>query len=327
MDTFLAAQQIDIDQSSRAAAGLYERVVRSMSIDRLDDGLSEVWDGLHDVRDSSDPADWRAFAAAMRREDRLRELLHQDPFTRRAFEKPRGYAGDAVMMDYLYGVHSYHTAAAGASELGREIFRFARTRPAARAVCYRREHIAQLIDRTAAAVARPNILAIAAGHLREAERSSALADGLVGRLVALDADAESLREVEARYGRLGVETIHASVRHILAGKLRIGAFDFVYAAGLYDYLSDPVAGALTSRLFEIVNPGGELFIPNFVPSCRDRAFMEAFMNWDLIYRDEYDMSRLVESLPAAHVASYDIYRDPSDSIVYLRVKKARLATS
>src|SRR5436189_182960 len=99
---------------------------------------------------------------------------------------------DTLLAAQQIGIDQPSGAAAGASELGREIFRFTRTRPAPRAVCYRREHIAQLIDRTAAAVARPNILAIAAGHLREAELSAALADGLVGRLVALDADAESL---------------------------------------------------------------------------------------------------------------------------------------
>ena len=30
------------------------------------------------------------------------QLLMEDPYTRRAFEKPRGYAGDAVMLDFVY---------------------------------------------------------------------------------------------------------------------------------------------------------------------------------------------------------------------------------
>ena len=28
-------------------------------------------------------------------------LCQEDPYTRRAFEKPRGYAGDAVMLDFF----------------------------------------------------------------------------------------------------------------------------------------------------------------------------------------------------------------------------------
>ena len=46
-----------------------------------------------------------AIAAAVGRQiltHPLGELLHRDPFTRRGFDKPRGYAGDAVLIDYLY---------------------------------------------------------------------------------------------------------------------------------------------------------------------------------------------------------------------------------
>lgn len=31
----------------------------------------------------------------------LREIILSDPYSRRAFEKPRGYAGNAVMLDYI----------------------------------------------------------------------------------------------------------------------------------------------------------------------------------------------------------------------------------
>lgn len=57
--------------------------------------LTELWT---DVRD----ADQRAALLTKCRQHSLFSLIQRDPFTSRAAIKPRGYAGDAVMMDYLY---------------------------------------------------------------------------------------------------------------------------------------------------------------------------------------------------------------------------------
>ena len=46
------------------------------------------------------------------------------------------------------------------------------------------------------------------------------------------------------------------------------------------------------------------------------------MAWDLIYRDEFDMTGLIARIPAQEIASYDIYSDRSRSIVYLMIRKA-----
>jgi cyclopropane fatty-acyl-phospholipid synthase-like methyltransferase len=136
--------------------------------------------------------------------------------------------------------------------------------------------------------------------LREAEPQT-LASGDLGRFVALDADAESLRDIDRHYAHLGVETVHASVRHFLMKKIKLGTFDFVYAAGLYDYLCESTAQALSARLFEMVNPGGQMLIPNFAPQLRDRAYMETFMDWTLIYRDQPDMVRLLDKIERAQI--------------------------
>jgi extracellular factor (EF) 3-hydroxypalmitic acid methyl ester biosynthesis protein len=311
----------EVTTPSAAGASLFGRTEHHIKCGRLTAGLDDLCAGLTDVRESVGCAEWPAFTRSVRGVP-LMDLLHEDPLTRRAFQKPRGYAGDAVMMDYVYGLHAYVEAAAGASPLGKDIFEWVRNRPASRGVRFRREHIAHLIDALADGSSQPHVLALAAGHLREIEESTAARTGRVGRFVALDPDRESLREVTARYGHLGVETVNGSVRDLFARNIPLGRFDFVYAAGLYDYLSNPMAQVLTGRMFDLTNPGGQLLIPNFAPCCPDRAYLETFMAWDLMYRDEFDMARLLEQIPSKRIASYDIYSDPSGSIVYLLVKKA-----
>jgi len=81
------------------------------------------------------------------------------------------------------------------------------------------------------------------------------------------------------YGHLGIRTLPGSVRQILSGKAKTGQYDFVYAAGLFDYLSGPVAAALICRMFEMTRPGGMMLIPNFLTGGRDAGYMEAFMDW------------------------------------------------
>ena len=300
---------------------ILDQAVACIESGQVNQAMDDIFTGLQRTRDNMSDEDWAGFARYTREHHELGNSVYQDPMTRRAYEKPRGYAGDAVMMDYLYGIHGHHDAVGDASALGREIYEYIRGCQATSAVRYRREHIAQLIDSTATGRSSASVLAVASGHLREAELSSALASGYLGRFVALDADAASLRDVERHYGRLGVETVHASVRHILMRKISLGAFDFVYAAGLYDYLGENTAQTLSARLFEMVNPGGQMLIPNFAPRLRDRAYMETFMDWTLIYRDEQAMVRLLAQVEPAQIQSYDVYHDPSGSVVYLRVKK------
>ena len=133
---------------------------------------------------------------------------------------------------------------------------------------------------------------------------------------------ESLSLIARDYSRFGIRTVSGSVRQMLAQRRSFGEFDFVYAGGLFDYLSYPVAAALTSRLFEMTRPGGIVLIPNFKPQVADAGYMEAFMDWRLIYRDHEDMRRLVESLPAHEIEDCQIFDDRDGAMTFLLLGKA-----
>ena len=88
--------------------GVHEQLLAG----RVEQPLAELIDDLSERREN-DPESWPAYAQFCLSHPVCR-LLYEDPFTHRAFAKPRGYAGDAVMMDYIYGLGEVAAAARAA---------------------------------------------------------------------------------------------------------------------------------------------------------------------------------------------------------------------
>jgi hypothetical protein len=273
--------------------------------------------GLLTLRRRWMPEVWRRFCKETAKKHPLRPFLHQCPFTRRAFERPRGYAGDAVLIDYLY-----MDRAADELHAGREIYRYMHQQPSSVSVRERRELLARAIDETADRVpGQARILSVACGHLREAETSRAVAERRVGELIAFDQDPLSLAEI-SHHNPHGVVKPHCgSVRALLSGKATFSDMDFVYSAGLYDYLSDAVATRLTGLLFGMLRSGGKMLVANFAMYPPETGYMEAFMDWWLIYRDEDGMRALLGEVPMEQLSSVRLFRDSQDNVIYLELTR------
>jgi hypothetical protein len=301
-------------RNARALQDLLDDCNGQLCARNFKQGFGSLIGGLTGIRSSAAPAEWKELIHRICRNHPIGAATRLDPFTRRSFAKPRGYAGDAVMMDMIYRRDSDEL---NGSELGRFIFGHTTgTGQEARAVRYRRTLIAEMIDELAEQTERPRILSIASGHLREAELSKALKEGAVDEWLALDQDTESLKEVSRCCGRAPVRVMNVSVRQILVGKLDAGKFDLVYSAGLYDYLSKPVAEKLTGRMFNLLKPNGKLMIANFLEGLENAAYMEAFMDWNLIYRTEAEMGDILRTLDQSSSYSHRTFVDPMRAVVY-----------
>jgi hypothetical protein len=273
--------------------------------------------GLNDYRRQVGQEFWVGSAIPACRTHPLHGLLLQDPYTHRAFHKPRGYAGDAIMLDFIYqGVTPDGTTA-----LGQAIFKETTSSSNARSVLARRDLLARRIDEVAESVDRPAILSIACGHLREAQRARSVCQGVRGAFFALDQDAESLATVAREQSGNRVQTVHSSVAALLRGELPVPPLHFVYAAGLFDYLSDALAERLAARMFQMLAPGHSLLIGNFAPDNPGPGYLEAFMDWQLVYRDEQQMENLARRIPGAAIASRSVFRDPYQNVVYLELTR------
>ena len=87
------------------SAGTGDELVDALMAIDTSDGLpaflSACRSELDVFRTSVPAAKWQEFVQS-RAADRLRSAFLDDPYTRRGYEKPRGYAGDAVLLDYIY---------------------------------------------------------------------------------------------------------------------------------------------------------------------------------------------------------------------------------
>jgi cyclopropane fatty-acyl-phospholipid synthase-like methyltransferase len=182
--------------------------------------------------------------------------------------------------------------------------------------------LVKLIDELAGRIKHgAQILSIASGHVREAHLAAAVRGGRISRFVALDQDEATMKVVATELHRYGVETVTEQVRAVILGKCIPGTFDLIYSVGLSDYLPTRVTERLISRMFAMLNPGGQLVIPNFLPNILDSGFMESFMDWHLIYRDAADMSALARNLPKEEIAGKRTFSDPTNNIVFLQITK------
>ncbi len=282
------------------------------------EAVAVLCDGLRTLRNSLSDNLWVSEVIASCRSHPVLELLLQDPYTSRAFRKPRGYAGDAEMLDYIYsGEPPIDT-----TSIGRSVFRGTTGLPNGISVVERRDILSKKIDSIAASRSHPKVLSIACGHLRECQSSSAISKGLIAEFVALDQDAASLEFVRREMTPLGVKVIQSSVLEIIRKRITFSGFDFVYAAGLFDYLSNELGKRLFATMFEMLQSQGRLLIANFVPDNHGRGYMECFMDWHLICRDETQMKAFLAAIDSEQMADYQLYRDTQKNVLYLEVLKS-----
>jgi extracellular factor (EF) 3-hydroxypalmitic acid methyl ester biosynthesis protein len=265
--------------------------------------------------------DWAAVIKLLRQTE-LFQLSQLCPFTSHSFQKPRGYAGDALLLDWIYRDYRVNTSPE-AGTVNALVYRNTCSSPPATAVRWRKQHLASLIDDTAFVTPHARVLSLACGHLREADVSVAVKQGLIKELVALDQDAQSLSEVQLAYVAQGmpVTPVLANIRDVIIGKHKLHDFDLIYSAGLYDYLDDKVAKKLTAILFNALKPGGRIILTNFLYGTSDTGWTQAMMDWFLIYRDQADIEAFADDIPKDQISRLHNYQCPTRSIGYVSIRK------
>jgi SAM-dependent methyltransferase len=278
-------------------------------------------EGLHLLRNSVDRNVWQEIIP-IAQEHPVAQYFLQDPFTRWSFTKPRGYSGDAGLLDFIYGHPSVAEQIENASPIGRALYDYTKDASSSVAVRERRDLLTKYVDGVSSSLGKDaEVLTIAAGHLREANASHALQEGRLARWVALDQDPHSVESIKRDFAGTAIQAVEGSVRGLLTKANTLGQFDFIYAAGLYDYLSDKVSAKLTQRCLSMLKPKGVFLFANFATEIGVDGYMETFMNWPLLLRTEGDMKRIISASTEDGATNSTVFFGENRNIVYGIIQK------
>src|SRR5207249_4044283 len=128
----------------------------------------------------------------------------------------------------------------------------------------------------------------------------------------LDFNEETLAHTSSLLGELknkhhraaSIQMVKRSVHQVIKdmGKPISGPrYDFIYCAGLFDYLTGQVCKRLMSYFYDLLAPGGLLLSTNVSSANPLHNWMEYVLDWHLFYRS------------AAQFAAFKPERAPADS--------------
>src|SRR5262249_40532224 len=137
-----------------------------------------------------------------------------------------------------------------------------------------------------------------------------------------------LTDLKSRLRRkIPITMIKKSVVQVLRGGTRSanGAnekYDFVYCAGLFDYLPDKICRQLMNIFYDMVAPGGLLVATNVDKSNPIRQMLDYVLEWHLIYRNGREMMTVKPD--DAHPDLCSVTADVTGVNIYLEVRKPNL---
>ncbi len=131
----------------------------------------------------------------------------------------------------------------------------------------------------------------------------------------------ALEASETAGRKVHILTIHDSVNSLLKKSFASKnpadkGYDFIYCAGLFDYLSDKVCKRLTQLFYYWIKPGGKVLVTNMHPDNNFRYCMEHVIEWHLIYRNEEQMKKI-----APEGVNYAISKDATGVNISLEAMK------
>ena len=227
-------------------------------------------------------------------------------YTERSYHKPKGYAGDFLMIE-----HVYKNIPKGDGRLGELVDAFCLQRPASKAIRGRRRLMAGQLAALTAPFAekgeRIAIMNLACGPNRELFdflKECPYSDLIEALCVDIDSEALQYtnRHVNTFSHLASIRLMNENVIKWSLGRVKhqIGPQNIIYSVGLCDYLDDRLFKAMITRCYQHLKPGGTLILGNYTQH-KDAVFMDRILRWELIYRTAGQLEQLFADTPFSRV--------------------------
>ncbi|MDB6024879.1 MAG: SAM-dependent methyltransferase [Verrucomicrobiales bacterium] len=261
----------------------------------------------------------------------LHPLLLCSPFMYRIYQKPLGYAGDYEMVNMILR-DPVEGSSLFAKLLNVYILLQAPAEGHRNRVVYLTDKLVEETRRCTRLGRTSRILNLGCGPAKEIQ-NFLMHEDLCDRsnLTLLDFNDETLEhtgklleEIKMKNRRTTqIQMVKKSVHQMLKEYSKVqangGDYDFIYCAGLFDYLNDRICKRLMGIFYDLLAPGGLLVATNVDASNPIRNTMEYIFEWHLVYRN----SRQFETLrpDQAPPDSYTVRAETTGSNIFIEVRK------
>lgn len=261
--------------------------------------LDKIYDDILEFeKDNIDKSESNIYKFKKIFEKRYRRYFIYGEFIKWSYEKPFGYAGDFKIIDDIY---QNQPRTIGFDRLWDNYFQQLAT---SKAVRERKEDVKKIIydfikDRKNRNI---RIMNLAAGPAREIKELLEVDSDKLFSKVIFDCYDFEVRAID--YAKQLLHNTN-NVNFLQKNAIRLALkkdikeeipqeYDFIYSAGLFDYLDERVAIRLVSNLKKLLKKDGIMVIANFGDKYSNSSvgWMEWVAEWYLVYRTESEFIKI-----------------------------------
>jgi len=242
--------------------------------------------------------------------------MSQSIIMKRALDKPRGYPGDYMMLEYIYDDKAVSSGLGMYFDLG-----FLRSR-LTMAVRDRKDMMRVVLQNIIKKRDKLNILNLASGSIREIRELSPDLLNNISNLTCVDFDSEALEYSKSKLKGINASFLQKDLVDMVkkGDRSLIENSDLIYSIGLIDYFPDRMLLKLITLILSGMKSGSKCVL-TIKDVDQYKPIQEDWLtDWKFVPRTEDDIVRLIKK---ANIQDIDISlsRDDSKVIIFFEITK------